>query len=189
MLTLTIEGVDYPIPGSWDEVTVEQFDEMTRHVDNLNPVRLLAILTGLDYDELNNFDCSGFSTAVLPGLGFITEVPDFSKVERGTHLDIGGRTVPVIKDPGRERIGQKLLMTSIMLPQQGKERRISEIVDHIVANYYAPKLHPEGRWDDEHVEAIRGEVRRMPIMQAMPEVNFFLHGFGYASKSKPSYTK
>jgi len=189
MLTLTIEGNDHPIPGSWEEVTVEQFDEMTRHVDNLNPVRLLAILTGLDYDQLNNFDCSGFETGVLPALAYISEVPDFSRMKRSEVLDIGGRKVPIIKEPGKERIGQKLLMTSIMMPQQGKDKRISEIVDQIVANYYAPKLHPEGRWDDVHVEAIRGEVRRMPIAQAMPEVNFFLTGFGYASSSKPSSTR
>jgi len=188
MLTLNIEGIEYPIPGDWEEVTVAQFNQMTQHVDNLNPVRVLSILTGLDYNELNNYDCSGFSTSVLPALGYLQEVPELHKAPRKEAITIGGRKVPVIKDPGRERIGQKLLMTSILLPQDGKERRISEVVDQIVANYYAPKLHPEGRWDDEHVEAIRGEVQDMPIMEAMPEVNFLLIGFGYASSSKPSST-
>lgn len=189
MLDLTIEGATFKIPESWEEVTLDQFNQMAEHADNLNPVRILAILTGLNYEELNNYDCSGFEVGVMPALGYLGDLPDFAKLERKSELDFGGRKVPTIADPGRERIGQKLYMSAILTPNGKTEKRIHEIAAQIVANYYAPKLHPENKWDENHVEIIRGEVLGMPVLDVMPEVNFFLIGFGYASTSKPKPTK
>lgn len=177
MIEIKLEGTPYQIPNSWDEVTVRQYDELSRHAEKPNPVRVLSVLTGLDYDTLNNFDCGGFEVNVMPALSFLGSPFELSTLPRKTHIKIRGVAIPVITDPGRERIGQKLLMTTLLSPEGELTKTIPEIMADVVANYYAPKIHPDGKWVEEHVAEIRSDIYESLVVDIVPECNFFLLGY------------
>lgn len=175
MLQVKIENEVFTIPEKWAEVTVRQYDQMCRYADDLNYARLLSILTGIEYDTLNNYDCNQFVVNVFPVLEYAEKVPDFKTLKRAETITIGGRVLPIIKDPSKERIGQKLLMTSVL--GNGENIKLYEVIPFIVANYYAPKLHPENKWDEQHVQEVKEQVMGMPILDAVAEANFFLIGY------------
>src|SRR5688572_23595934 len=112
MIDIQIEKVIFSIPGSWDEVTVKQYSEMVKYAGDIDPVRMLSILTELDYDSLNNMDCSGFFEKVLPALIWTREPMDIATLPRKKEITIDGKPVKVIEYPGKESIGQKLKMTN-----------------------------------------------------------------------------
>ena len=177
MIPIKIDNNEFEIPGSWDEVTVRQFHEMVQAGDDLGPVRILSIFTGIDYDTLNNFDCTGFVENVLPLLGFIKEPIELTKLPRKKFIHLSGKEIPVIENPAKETIGQKLLLQELLGKLEDNSESITSVMADVVANYYAPKLRDSGIWFEDHVNEVAKDVWQMPITEAAPEVNFFLLGY------------
>lgn len=187
MLKVTIQGSTFSVPQNWSEVSVRQYDEMCTNAEHLTPSRLLSILTGIDYITLQNADCGEFMLNVFPALTELHSAPDFKTIERKDSITINGISLPVIKDPGKERIGQKLLLTSVL--GDGENVKMHEVIPYVVAVYYAPKLHPDGIWDETHVEKVREWVLDMSILEAVAESNFFLTGYMRDLNKSLSYTR
>lgn len=184
MIEIKIEGKKFQIPGGMEEVTVKQYHEMTMNAEDLNPVRVLSILTGLQYDAINNFDCTGFVENVLPALNWLKDPVDIGKLPRREFITIGAKQIAVIKDPGKERVGQKLRMTQIVNAIKGTVNEVPGIIPSIVANYYAPYIHEKGIWEENHVDEVEKMIWHVPLFEVAPECGFFLSGWIKSSRSK-----
>lgn len=184
MIEIKIEGKPFKIPGGMEEVTVKQYHEMVMNSEDLNPVRVLSIFTGLSYDAINNFDCTGFVENVLPALSWLKEPVDVAKLPRKEFITIDGKNIPVIQDPGKERIGQKLRMTQIVASIKGSVNEVPGIIPPIVANYYAPYLDEKGEWKEKHVEEVEQKIWHLPFFDVAPECGFFLTGYIKSLRSK-----
>jgi len=186
MITIQIEKTAFEIPGSWDEVTVEQYQQMVNHAGDMDPVRLLSILTKLDFEALNNCEIPGFIEQVVPVLLWIREPIELVKLPRKTHITIEGKTIPVIADPGTERIGQKLKLTKDIAAAEGTPNGMAVLIPKVVANYYAPHLKEDKKWDEKDVDRLEIACRQMKLVEAAPEANFFLLGYIKYSPGKKS---
>jgi hypothetical protein len=184
MITIQIKEKQYEIPTHWTEVTLRQYIQLTAYADKLNPARLLSIVTDIPYADICNLPCDEFSIKVMPQMDFVTEQFNPFSIHRKNEITINGVKVKTIKDAGQERFGQKLYMQQIV--SNGIEKKVNhnELVAPVVANYYAPYLHPSGKWDDKHVKEIETYIYDMPVVEVYPEADFFLRGYIVFAKPK-----
>ena len=187
MITIQINKQQYEIPTQWSEVTLKQYVEISDNVDELSHVRLLSILTGIDYDTLNNFPCDAFQEIVMPEMNWIGEPFKPQHHIRPTSITLGGITIKTIQDVGQERFGQKLFM------QQLVNKGIADSIPHVLlvapvlACYYAPFLHPEKKWVESHVKEVEQMVMKMNVYDAWSEADFFLSGYMKFKRKKPMF--
>ena len=173
MVEITINKLPYKIPMSWREVTVRQFRDIVRHSVDLNPVRLLSIFTDIDYDELNNYDCSGFDK-ILAVMDFIGTDSNPENWKRGETITIEGVKIPVIKSIENEKIGQKIMVQNIVNEAVANQKNKSEIISSIVACYYCTKLNANGRWIESEYLKLIETIDNSSVVEAYAEMNFFL---------------
>lgn len=175
MLPIILNGTDYNIPDRWDEITLSQLIQFRTLTDEINAVRVLSILTGLDYDILNNFKSDGFDT-VINALGFLGEPFNEFELPRKESITIRGKVIPVITKPDLEKIGQKLMMQGYV------NRCVKNKVPHctmiamVVAIYYAPKLREDGLFKEADLDVLITEIEQMRVVDVYPEASFFLSG-------------
>lgn len=187
MVEIKIEGTPYRIPAVWSEVTLAQYRDMVRNREDLSPERLLSILTGIEYDLLMNVDASKFTEKkIFDRLLFVKTRVNFIEMPRPKNLVFGDKTIPVIEDPKREKLGQKLKLQQIMNRAHEKQLDFPEIAAEVLATYYAPKFDLNQLWKEEKVAELIPVIEKMPVTVVLPEANFFLRGFITRSKRKES---
>ena len=184
MISIKINSVVYDLPQSWDEVSVKQYVEIESKREELNPVMLLSVLTGLSYETLNNFPCDEFETDVMPELQWIGEPFNPFELKRSKVLNIGKYEVEPLLFLDKERLGQKLLMQQMIDNAMKEKAPHSTLVAPVLACYYAPFLHPENKWDEKHVKVVEEMINKMSVKEAYPEATFFLRGWLTFSKKK-----
>lgn len=183
MIDILINETPFKVPTKWSEITVRQYRELNRHkdeiakADNFANARMISIFTGINFDTLMNFDCSKWSTDILPALKWIEKDIDLFSVKRADKIKIGSKEIETIKDPKRERLGQKLYVEQILEKAIAEQTHISEIVAPVVACYYAPKMNDANEWKLETVEAMQELVLDSTVVTMIPETSFFLIGY------------
>lgn len=177
MVTIKINNHEYDIPTSWNDITLKQYINLATYVDDINHIRLLSIFTGIEYDVLANFPCDDFQIKVIPEMIFLQEELDILTIKRAKVLHIGEYEFEPILDPSKERLGQKLFMQQITEVAVKQSYPHYSLVAPIIANYYAPFVHPQKKWDEKHIKHFEKLVLDMPLFEAYPEADFFLSGY------------
>lgn len=184
-IPITISKVPCELPATWEHVTVGQFRDIVRHSEKLNPVRLLSIFTGIDYDILSNVDCSGFDNIFLM-MDFIGTSPNPEEWKRSKVIHLGGKELEPIKSIEKEKIGQKIIAQQVINDAAINQLSKIEIVSKLVACYYCPKLNANGLWIESEYEALQSEVDKMSVVEAYAEANFFLSKWKTFAPKNPS---
>jgi hypothetical protein len=70
MIPIKIGSISAQLPTSWDEVTLGQYIEMAKHSDDLSIIRLLSILSGVDYLILLNVNADTFDDRIVDHMVF-----------------------------------------------------------------------------------------------------------------------
>jgi hypothetical protein len=177
MVTIQINKHTYEIPTNWLEVTLRQYIELATYIGDINHIRLLSIFTGIEYEVLCNFPCDDFAIKVMPEMEFLNEEIDVTTIKRASKLHIGAYEFEPIYDPSKERLGQKLFMQQITENAVTQQLPHYSLVAPVIANYYAPFVHPQKKWDEKHIKDFEQFVLDMPLIEAYPEANFFLTGW------------
>jgi len=177
MVTIEINKHQYKVPTLRNEVTVEQYLAIEQHAETLDEIRLLSILTGIDYDSLSNLPCGDFGVLVMPELTWVGNLFEVTTARRQTKIKIGKYTVETIIDVMGERLGQKLMMQRMVNDAIKNNAKYSTLIAPVLACYYAPHLHPEKKFSESHVKEVEQLILKMPVEQAYPEANFFLRGY------------
>lgn len=177
MVTIKINQTEYDIPTDWKEITLRQYIELATYIDDVSHIRLLSIFTGIDFDILANFPCDEFKIEVMPEMNFLQEEIDVLLLQRKKQVKIGEHLFDVILDPSNERLGQKLFMQQIVDTAITNNLPHHTLVAPVIANYYAPYIHPQKKWEEKHIKEFEQLVLNMPMVDAYPEANFFLRGY------------
>lgn len=178
MLEVKIAGKAHNIATSIADLTVRQAYDMQTYAGSLTRERMLSILSGIPYDVLLNFDCSQIDEKLFYFLPlFQQDLSTAKNAERGKSITIGGKKIATIKDPTIKRLGQKLRMEMVM--DDGMEKNLPDIllIPKVVAIYYAPELHEEKKYNEEHVAKVEEIVMEMNFVEAYVETAFFLRGW------------
>lgn len=186
-ITIQINDYKYEIPASWEQVTLEQYIDLDLYREELSPIRLLSILTRLNYDILSNLPCDEFILKVMPKLDWIGENYDVFSARRKKEIQIGNYLFDTIIDVGKERLGQKLYMQQLVNNAINNNANHCLLIAPVVANYYAPYVHPEKKWNESHIKDFESMVMKMPMVDAYAEANFFLNGYIVFQKKKAKH--
>jgi len=177
MIELQINEIKYNLPTQWDELTVEQFIALSENATDLSAARLLSIFTGLSYDTLVNLPIEHFNMTVLPEIDFLNKQWKPFDEKRKKTITIGKYEFDAIKDPSRERLGQKLYMQQLVNNAIQNNEPHYNLICPVVACYYAPYVHPEKKWEERHVAEFTELVKKAKVIEIYPEANFFLTGY------------
>lgn len=176
MLPLKIGEIKANIPTTWDEVTLKQYMDLQTYREDLNILRLLSILTSVEYRTLLNINSDSFDDRIMDSIEFIKTPIDIYTLEEKETITINGKVIKV-PDPSTHTIGQKLLLQSkIRQLQETGEGSHAILVSYAVAIYLQPLIDGTD-FDDTRVEEMRELVTSLPLVDVYPIGCFFLDGW------------
>src|SRR5205085_6111925 len=123
-LSILINKVSFQIAENIGELTTWQYMEMNRHRDNLNIVRLLSVLTGIDYDVLQNANCEEFYP-IVSLLNFNADESPLSELKIKESITIGGKECQIKTNIEAETFGQKVFAQEYL--NQAADEKIDRI--------------------------------------------------------------
>ncbi len=186
MIAVKINDQKMSLPDKWEEVTTMQYMHMVRHSSDLNPVRLLSILIGMDYDTLQQVDSTGIDLSVLNMITFIGNDIDFKSLPVPDRIKIGEKEVDVPKDIRRETLGQKLMMQTFLNGLSERKAPIIEVIPFAIATYLSPGYY-EKPYDDNRAQQLIPLIEQCPVMITHPLGYFFLNRWRmYVEQNLPS---
>lgn len=174
------------LPQKWEEVTTGQYMQMVTHSSDLNPIRMLSILIGIDYDTLQQMDSENMDLSVLNMMSFIGQDIDFKSLPVADKLIIGEKEIDVPKDIKRETLGQKLMMQTFLNSLAERKAPIIEVIPFAIATYLSPGYY-EQPYDDKRAQQLIPLVEACPVMLTHPVGYFFLNRWRmYVRQNLPS---
>lgn len=176
MIPIKIDSISAQLPSSWDEVTLGQYIEMAKHSDELSIIRLLSILSGVDYIVLMNVNSETFDDRIVDHMVFIREPINVHELPAVDSLTINGKTYP-LPDPSKCTIGQKLGLESQIRIGQDMNTLHADLVATAVAIYMQPLI-DVAPYNDERIEPIRNMILELPLKQVYPAGSFFFEWLG-----------
>ena len=159
------ETINATVPGSWDEVTTEQFIKMDyANWDGLDIVEIIAIISGVDLHKLYVTKSKPLE-AVYETLSFLKQSPPkWEELKIQKHITIWNKQVRIPEDLELEAFGLWLEF------QQLSE---SKDVAKVCALYLQPAL-CGGKIDRGARKDVEKSILKLPIMVTIPIINFFL---------------
>ena len=171
MIAITINKVVFNIAENISELCTFQYCELNKHRDNLNNVRILSILTGIDYTVLNNSDCSQFEP-ILGLLKFDDKEKPLQNIECPDVVEIDKKQIKVVKEIGQETFGQKNFATIAVSDMIAERLDKVEALVKVAAIYLQPQI--DGFFDDTKAREFEKKLMESPITDIYPIGNFFL---------------
>jgi hypothetical protein len=168
-ITLKIEGKNYDLvtPSSWSEVTVKQFLLLETDYDGKDPVKLLSILSGLDYHLIENSNSSTINK-IEPLVSFVNNnQPDFLKLKRSKTIEIDGKTIKMPTRLNKETFGQTIKMQELLEAEQS----LTAAIPQMMAIYIQPRL--DGSFNVERLEEVKELINDLYILDVYPHCFFF----------------
>lgn len=184
MVTIKVNGQTHHLPTQWSEISVATYRLMERHAFELNSVRLLSILTGIDYDVLINFDCSQFDEKVLQHLSFVHDIPQWGDLPKPSHLTIDDVPYAVPESVQSGSWFQRTMLKTLAVEGVNNKLNMIELVAPCLTYMMQPVI--EGKVSDKNYAAIQEKIDQLPITEAYPVAAFFLSTYLKYSKSNPS---
>lgn len=189
MIPLKIGEIKTTIPTSWNEVTLGQYIDLQNYKEDLNMLRLLSILTGVEYRKLLNVNAESFDDRIMDSMEFIQKPIDIYTLEKEDVIEINKKKI-AIPDPSVCTIGQKLtLQSKIRQLQETGEGSHSILVSYAIAIYLQPQIDGVKDFDDSRIEAVRNDVMTLPLVKAYPCGTFLLDGWLTYLKSSGSISQ
>lgn len=186
MISVKINDQKMTLPDKWEEVTTGQYMQMVQHSNDLNPIRMLSILLGMNYDTLQQTDSENIDLSILNMMSFIGHDVDFKALPVVDRLTIGEKEIEVPKDIRRETLGQKLMMQTFLNSLAERKAPIIEVIPFAIATYLSPGYY-EQPYDDKRAEQLIPLIEKCPVMLTHPVGYFFLNRWRmYVEQNLPS---
>lgn len=183
MIAASLLNTKISIPDKWSEVTVKQYLLLLEYNERLNPVRMLSIFSGIDYETLMNFDCRLFETGILPAMNFIKDTSLFKTLKLPEVVTIGEKELVVPSDIRSETFGQKVMLQMKINEINDASIGMATLIPFTVSTYLSPAYYGM-KYDDKRAEELIPLIYKMPITEAYPVAYFFLNRWAKSSKTK-----
>lgn len=181
MVKIKINKVVFNIAENISELCTFQYCELNKRRDNLNTVRLLSILSGIDYTVLNNSDCSQFEP-ILSVLNFSDNNKPLQNIECPKTVIIDKNEIKVIQEVGQETFGQKVFAQEVVNSMIAERLDKVEALVKVASIYLQPQI--DGSFDDKKAKELENKLMELPITDVYPIGNFFLSRYVKYSQPK-----
>jgi hypothetical protein len=155
-------------PESWEEIKVKHFIKLESDWDGQNMVKLLSILTGIEYEKIANSTTKTAQQFADLVQFVINNQPDFHNLEKKKAIVIDGVKIKMPKSLEFETFGQMDSMKDVL--SQGKENVIKNI-PRIMAIYCQPSL--IGEFNENRLDEIEEKILELPILDVYAHCFFF----------------
>lgn len=183
MIKFKIEGKEYSCPTSWKDVTVKQFQEL-KAWDKKDFIKLLSIITGVEYSIIFKTSELDVDTKLLPFLEFLKKPLDVNNLPAVSFLTIEGKQYDIPKNLDRYSFGQKIDATNAINDAIEKTGDVYNYISKVVAIYMQPIVQNRDYKTTEAVE-FKSVIDKCSIVEAYTVASFFFRTFGVFSKEKP----
>ena len=178
MVSFEISGKTISVPESWDDITCGQWLNIEKVKDRSDVVAIFSALCDVPYNDLFLADLDEVMP-MIERVSFISDTPDFLKIEAPKTVFISGKNIDVPQDIRLKTLGQFQTFQSKVLPHVlvYKDGGIScdfKVMDVAVAIYMQPLITGK-KFDAETLEETIKEVRSMPMLECFALANFFLN--------------
>lgn len=139
MISFKLEDKKYNMPTSWREVTVKQFFQFKSwQSGDKNFVRLLSILTGVDYDVMRKSKQLDVDDKLIPFMKWLEEPLTEKNAPRCSTITIDDKKYDVPKDIGNYSFEQKIELKNRMIECINKTGDTLECLKIATAIYLQP---------------------------------------------------
>ena len=169
MIHFTLESHKYKLPTNWTEITIATYQRMVTVQDgDLSPLRILAALSGADYQALADSKAD-LAMHTREALTFwAAEVPNFLKLPLRDKYSFRGKFYDRPKNIELERMGQKIMLQQKM--QEAKD--VNQCLAFAIALYMQPIL-DDDKFDEKRIPELEQEVLAMKVLDLYPLALFF----------------
>lgn len=163
-------------PSCWPEVKTGIYQRLVREVKkDDNPVKLFAILTGTEYQEVWDNAREDLDAAIYQAVAFIANDPqDFKKAPRPQTFRLAGATVMVPEHIQKLTVGQNFELRDMLTEADKNKHSIETLLSRAVAVYLQP-LVDGGPFNPKRIPELNAEIEQMPIADVWPLGFFLLH--------------
>ncbi len=176
-----IGGATHYCPTSYEQISVRTYLQIMEEWDDKEDlIKLFCIITGFDYDRLNNAKFQeGYEQEIFRGIAWIyQEKIEWDKLVPKEFLIIDDKEIKIPEDIGDESIGQKI---SIM--QAASEEDVSELqlIPDVLSIYLDPHFNEydkpleERKFNKKRAIEFREKILDLPILECYPLAFFFLN--------------
>lgn len=177
-----MKQLELNIPESWDEITLEMFDEISNLEGNPydNTVKILEAITGTDAAELKKIPAIYLeSSGINQKLMFLTKEP--KKRIPNENLTLNGKEYKVCLYPAKWTAAQYLDYTAVL--QGGAQKKMAKLI----ACFTIPSGKKYG--EDYDFDKVVDEIyHNMPITVALGYAGFFQLQLSSFAKALTAYS-
>ena len=185
MAVVKINGTEYKIPASWDDINVRQFLKLKK-LEEYDDIKFLSIMLDVEKSVIENCDNEDLDLLVYPHLSWYMEKSIIDVVvaaEQKEQIQLGDKTIKVPKDIMLKKFVQKVLMEQII----EKTEDPFDALGDICAIYLYNEYYEGEEVDADKVWKFRDEfILTAPILIMYPIGTFFLKKLKESTSKKIS---
>lgn len=184
MIPVTIKGQKLELANRWEDVTIHQYRQLYLFRKELNPARVLSILSGINYIEILNYRMDAFEKDIMPLLTFIGKDIDLDKLMLPTGFHWRGNIwMPLKRSLRSETWGQKIVLQQRINQAVEKAEPMLDLLSYAMAMYYQPEI--DGPlFDDKKAVALIKEFEQCKVVEIYPIACFFLRKYVRSLRKK-----
>lgn len=183
-MTITINEKEYHLPLSWGEVTLEQYVRLYEVAKTeAGFTGLLAALLGLTEHELNNAPASAVNPELAIKLSWLVDSPP--QIEnKPSYLVLEERIFAIPENFNELLYGQILALQLLIAANSNGETINPACFAKVLAIVLCTNT--DGEYTDKKADKLEPHCARLPFIQAMPLVNFFLSSLPVSASANGS---
>lgn len=180
MYKFEVNGKEFSMPTSWDEISLERYIELAKlektregyKIPELYLLKLFEALMGVGEGELDELDIETM-TDLSSKLAFVSEVPQWPNTR---HINIEGVDYVFTPDLNKITMGEYI---SIKTLQDNTDE--VEFIPYLLSIILRPGKEVNGVWvqdkfDTDGIDTRRELFMKQPVFSLIGPVNFFLSG-------------
>lgn len=154
MLHLKANEIKFTFPQYWGEVTLKQWRSIQQNPEDLQ--HIASVLSGLNVDQ-------SILSQLMPFMSFMEAPFDANDWKIPEAITLGEKTVKVDVNIWNETWGQKILMHTIVKPEE---------VDKAIALYLQPR-YTGNKFDYKEAMDMLPVINNLKLSEVYPVANFF----------------
>ena len=153
-------------PSSWEELTVKQLI-LIKSVDSDDLIQLFSIVTGIEFDRLNNSKDAKLEAHLYQTIEFLLESPEWEKIKAPRRYNLGGKLYEV-PDISKATLGQNVMLSNTI----ANSKDFIGLLPKVIAIYFQPVI--DGSFNRHRIPEVEELVLNSAALDAYGVGSFFL---------------
>ena len=167
------ETLSIDLPASWEEITVGQFEELSKLKLNDPESKLLSIVTGLGEEVFHELDPDQVDE-MIDVVSFVRdEKVSASNYEVPEQIELDGKVITTKIEPKTANFMQRHAFERRLWPELKENKGVINTgLSVALAIYLQPQITGK-KFDDDSLDSTIQAVKKIPVLKGFPVAYFF----------------